>query len=68
MCSQAVITTVADGDPARLRRLAVRFAANVFPGNDVLTEVFSLGDGRFGFEASSAGAVVIKNGLAEIAA
>ncbi|MBK9179716.1 MAG: MaoC family dehydratase N-terminal domain-containing protein [Acidimicrobiales bacterium] len=64
MCSQAVLTLTADGDPGRLARLAVRFAANVFPGNDVVTTVFDAGDGRYPFEASSAGAVVIKNGLA----
>ncbi len=64
MCSQAVLTLAADGDPGRLARLAVRFAANVFPGNDVVTTVYDAGDGRYPFEASSAGAVVIKNGLA----
>jgi len=74
MCSQAVITTVADGDPTRLRRLAVRFATNVFPGNDVVTTVFDPGttssDGNkvYAFEATSNGAVVIKNGLAEVSA
>ena len=70
MCSQAVVKTVADGDPARLKRLAVRFASNVFPGNDVVTEIYDAGerDGRkvYAFEATSAGATVIKNGLAEI--
>jgi len=70
MCSQAVIRTVADGDPARLKRLAVRFAANVFPGNDILVEIFDAGttDGRraYAFEATSAGAAVVKNGWAEI--
>ncbi len=70
MCGQAVVQLSCDGDPGRLRRLAVRFAANVFPGNDVVTEVFDAGarDGRhaYAFEATSAGAVVIKNGLAEI--
>jgi acyl dehydratase len=71
MCSQAVIATVADGDPARLKRLAVRFAANVFPGNDVLTEIFDAGttpDDRraYAFEATSAGSLVIKNGRAEV--
>ncbi|MBN2624527.1 MAG: MaoC family dehydratase N-terminal domain-containing protein [Acidimicrobiales bacterium] len=70
MCSQSVIATVADGDPARLRRLAVRFAANVFPGNDVVTSIFQAGrsDGAevYAFEATSAGAVVVKNGLAEV--
>ena len=67
MTSQAVLKLAADGDPARLRRLAVRFAASVFPGNDVVTTVFDGGDGRrFPFEASSAGAAVIKHGLAEV--
>jgi acyl dehydratase len=71
MCSQAVVKEVADGDPARLRRLAVRFAANVFPGNDVVVELYDAGttaEGRraVAFEATSAGAVVIKNGWAEV--
>ncbi len=71
MCSQAVISTAADGDPARLKRLAVRFAANVFPGNDIEVALFDAGatDGgrkAVAFEATSAGAVVVKNGWAEI--
>ena len=70
MCSQAIIKTVADGDPGRLRRLAVRFASNVFPGNDIEVALFDAGtvDGRkaYAFEAASAGAVVIKNGWAEV--
>jgi acyl dehydratase len=74
MCSQAVIKLVADGDPTRLRRLAVRFATNVFPGNDVVTSVYDTGttsgDGHqvYAFEATSNGDLVIKNGLAEVSA
>jgi len=72
MCSQAVIATTADGDPTRLRRLAVRFASNVFPGNDVEVAVYDTGtteDGAavYAFEATSQGAVVIKNGRADVA-
>jgi acyl dehydratase len=75
MCSQSIITTVADGDPTRLRRLAVRFAANVFPGNDVMTQIYDPGDAvvptvdgatAYVFEAVSDGAVVVRNGLAEV--
>jgi hypothetical protein len=73
MCSQAVVRTVADGDPARLRRLAVRFAANVLPDNDLTVVLFDAegaasDDGRraYAFEASSAGQTVIKNGRAEV--
>jgi acyl dehydratase len=72
MCSQAVVRTVADGDPSRLKRLAVRFAANVFPGNDVEVQLYDAGttdDGAkaYAFEATSKGDVVIKNGWAEVA-
>ncbi|MGI8661823.1 MAG: MaoC/PaaZ C-terminal domain-containing protein [Acidimicrobiales bacterium] len=70
MCSQAVIKTVADGDPGRLKRLAVRFASNVFPGNDIEVALYDAGSvaGRhaYAFEATSADAIVIKNGWAEI--
>jgi acyl dehydratase len=72
MCSQAVVKTVCDGDPARLKRLAVRFAANVLPGNDVDVELFDAGEvgggHAYAFEATSAGDVVVKNGWAEVAA
>ena len=70
MCSQSVITTVAAGDPTRLRRLAVRCAANVFPGHDVETSIYEAGerDGAkvYAFEAASQGAIVVKHGLAEV--
>ncbi|MGH9244984.1 MAG: MaoC/PaaZ C-terminal domain-containing protein [Acidimicrobiales bacterium] len=71
MCSQSVVKSVADGDPARLRRLAVRFAANVVPGNDLTVDLFAAGattEGRraVAFEAASAGQTVIKHGRAEI--
>jgi acyl dehydratase len=66
MCSQAVVERACGGDPARLARLAVRFAANVFPGNDVEVQLYELGDGAYGFEATSAGATVIKHGRAEV--
>ena len=72
MCSQAVVQSVAGGDPARLKRLAVRFAANVFPGNDVEVQLYDAGttaDGAkaYAFEATSKGDVVIKHGWAEVA-
>ena len=72
MTSQAVISTVAGGDPSRLRRLAVRFSKNVFPGSDVVTTLYDAGSqgGRriFAYEAHSAGELVIANGRAEIEA
>jgi acyl dehydratase len=70
MTSQAVIKTVADGDPSRVKRLAVRFSKNVFPGNDVVTTIYDAGEsnGRkaYAFEAHSNGDQVIANGLAEV--
>jgi acyl dehydratase len=71
MTSQAIVKSVAGGDPARLKRLAVRFSKPVFPGNDVVTTIYDAGvrDGRhvYAFEATSNGDTVIKDGLAEVA-
>jgi acyl dehydratase len=67
MTSQAAVRLAADSDPARLRRLAVRMAKNVLPGNDVVTTVYrGASPGTFPYEAHSAGALVISNGLAVI--
>jgi acyl dehydratase len=67
MTSQAIVKTVADGDPARIKRLAVRFSKNVFPGDDVTTTISDLGGGRYGFQATTnRGDTVISNGLAEV--
>jgi acyl dehydratase len=72
MCSQAIVKTVADSDPARVKRLAVRFAKNVFPGNDVVVSIYDAGtsDGRkvYAFEAHSDGQLVVSNGRAEVEA
>jgi acyl dehydratase len=70
MTSQAVLALTAGGDPAALRRLAVRFSKNVFPGNDVVTSVYDAGTWGsqrvYAFEAHSAGALVVANGRAVI--
>jgi acyl dehydratase len=68
MTSQSVVQTVAGGDPSRLRRLAVRFSKNVFPGDDVTTTLHDLGAGTYGFETTTQrGDTVIAHGRAEIA-
>ncbi|MFC6884234.1 MULTISPECIES: MaoC/PaaZ C-terminal domain-containing protein [Actinomadura] len=65
--SRAVVESAAGGDPARLKRLAVRFSKPVLPGQDVTTRIWDKGDGSVAFEStSSSGDVVIKDGLAEI--
>jgi acyl dehydratase len=67
MCSQAVVKTVAGGDPSRVKRLAVRFSKPVLPGADVVTSIYEIGDGAYAFEATSGGDTVIKDGRAEVA-
>jgi acyl dehydratase len=65
-----VLTELADGDTARLKRLAVRFAKPVLPGQDLTTTIWRSGsaDGvsTCVFESTVGGEVVIKDGLAEI--
>jgi acyl dehydratase len=54
-------------DPTRLRRLAVRFARTVQPGQTITTRLWDAGDGKLAYETTSdAGEVVIKDGLAGI--
>ncbi|MGE0383357.1 MAG: SDR family NAD(P)-dependent oxidoreductase [Gammaproteobacteria bacterium] len=70
MCSSMVIDAVAQGDPARLARLAVKFSGNLLPGVDLVTDMYDAGgtpSGRFiAFEAQGNGTAVIRNGWAEI--
>ena len=66
MCSRAVIETVAGGDPTRLARLAVRFSKPVLPGSDLVTTVYPSDGPSFGFEATSRGERVIRDGRAEL--
>ena len=70
--SVAALEIFAPDDPTRLKRLAVRFASITLPGQTITTRLWNAGerDGRSGYAyetASDAGAVVIKDGLAEIA-
>ena len=73
MTSGAVVKLGADGDIARLRRLATRFSSPVFPHHDLTVELYDAsttdaGDRVLAFEASSAGQTVLKHGRAEISA
>jgi acyl dehydratase len=66
--SRAVIGAACPEDPARLRRLAARFAKIVQPSEQVTTSVWKADAGRFHFETvSDTGSVAIKDGLAEVA-
>jgi acyl dehydratase len=64
---RAVLEAVGLTDPARVRRLAVRFSAPLFPGDSLTTRIWDLGGAAYGFEAvSGQGATVVKDGRAEL--
>jgi acyl dehydratase len=65
--SRAVIQTACPEDPSRLRRLAVRFSKPVQPKQSITTTIWRGAEGSYAYETSSDdGAIVIKDGLAEI--
>ena len=69
--SVAVVERFTPDDPSRLRRLAVRFASIALPEQTITTRLWAAGgrEGRacYAYETTSdAGAVVIKDGWAEI--
>jgi acyl dehydratase len=51
----------------KLKRLAVRFAKPVLPGQDLSTEIWRAGGSSYAFETTVGDTVVIKDGLAEFA-
>lgn len=61
--SWAAVTSLADGDPRRLKRIAVRFSQPVLPGQVITTRFWQ--GGRYE-TVSDSGAVVIKHGLAVV--
>jgi acyl dehydratase len=66
LCAQGVVQVVADGDPERVRRIAVRFASPTFLGERLTVNVFDAGPLGYAFEADSADARVISNGRVEL--
>ncbi|MFJ2668371.1 MaoC/PaaZ C-terminal domain-containing protein [Nocardia fluminea] len=69
--SWAALTELAGGDTARLRRLAVRFAKPVLPGQDITTtfwptESADPGVRAYAFETEAAGQIAITDGRVEI--
>jgi acyl dehydratase len=66
MCTHAVVAMVADGDSSRVRRVAVRFASPTRLDEDLTVDVYEIDPMRYGFEATCAGAGVIKHGRLEL--
>ena len=65
--SVAAIEHGCPDDPTRLRRLAVRFARTVQPGQTITTRLWDAGEGALAYETTSGeGDLVIKDGLAEV--
>ncbi|MGH9024513.1 MAG: MaoC/PaaZ C-terminal domain-containing protein [Acidimicrobiia bacterium] len=69
--SWSAIEELADGEPSRLKRLAVRFSKPLFPGQEIITRFYSAGsrDARalYTYETTNPdGDLVIKDGLAEV--
>jgi len=65
--SVALIQHACPGDPTRLRRLAVRFARPVQPGQTITTRLWDL-DGTLAYETTAdTGDLIIKDGWAELA-
>jgi 3-hydroxymyristoyl/3-hydroxydecanoyl-(acyl carrier protein) dehydratase len=70
--SWAALTELADGRVERLRRLAVRFAKPVLPGQDIATQFRQVAESTGGatsyaYETAVGDELVIKDGLAVIA-
>ncbi|HSW04938.1 MaoC/PaaZ C-terminal domain-containing protein [Aquabacterium sp.] len=67
MAGCAVIAALCDDEPARLKRLDVRFASPMLPGETLLTEIWREGPGRASFRARVTGRdrLILNNGYAE---
>ena len=66
LCTRVASTAVAGGDPRRIRRIAVRFAAPAFLGHDLRVRIFERPEGGFALEASCGEQAVIRNGFVEL--
>ena len=66
LCGQAVTELTAAGDPARLRRIAVRFASPMPLGEQLRVHLYDAGPLGIAFEADCDGTLVITHGRAEL--
>lgn len=66
-CAQLLLGELADGDPARFKKIKVRFSAPVFLDEDLDVRGWADGDGRVVFEARAHDQVVVSNAYFEYA-
>jgi acyl dehydratase len=64
--SWALLEELGDSDTGRLKRLAVRFAKPVLPGQDIRTRAWRAGPATYAYETTVGDTAVIRDGLAEI--
>jgi acyl dehydratase len=64
----ALLRRACDYDTTKLRHLALRFSAPVFPGETIRTELWDQGGGTWSFRARvvERDAVVVNNGLFQV--
>ena len=68
VAGHAILRSCCDYDPARLRSLAVRFSAPVYPGETIRTEIWRKGDAlQFRARALERDIVVLSHGRARLA-
>ncbi len=67
-CAQLLLEKLGDGDPARFRKIKVRFSAPVFLNEALTVRGWHDGPGRVVFEAQSQDRVVVSNAYFEYAA
>lgn len=69
IAGHAILKTYCDYDPVRIRSMALRFSAPVYPGETIRTEMWRSGDTvSFRARVAARDVVVLNNGRAEIAA
>jgi acyl dehydratase len=67
LATRALISSVAENDPARLRAVSVRFSKPVFPGETLRVEIFGTGPSyRFRAIATERNIVVLDRGTAMV--
>jgi acyl dehydratase len=66
LCAQFAVGEVADGNPRRVRRVAVRFASPMPLGAELRVDLFAVGPRAYAFEGTCGGATVIKHGRLEL--
>ena len=69
VAGRAILAALCGNDPARLKRMDVRFSSPVFPGETIKVEIWREDGDRAAFRATAEerGIVVLNNGYAELA-